>query len=128
MVGRGAPAREWSGDAFVPFAEARAYGAHTAYRGELDDDNDFGDEPAEHVHQSPSRPVQQQNGNRRVETSPIPRLPSTPRPRLTSKQLAALIAISRKLGMDLAQFRQEVRSRYGTQIEFITNRRRPGAS
>jgi hypothetical protein len=62
----------------------------------------------------------QHAGPPRPAASVIPPLPSTPRNRLTSKQLAALLAISRKLGMDLAQFRQQVRSRYGTQIEFIT--------
>jgi hypothetical protein len=58
--------------------------------------------------------------SQRPNISMAPRPPSTPRSRLTSKQLAALIAISRKLGMDLSTFRQEVRSRFGTQIEFIT--------
>ncbi|ABC83318.1 Rad52/Rad22 family DNA repair protein [Anaeromyxobacter dehalogenans] len=139
---------EWSGDTFVPFAEARAYGAHSAvaegdsrkgaatngikraaammgcgaaaYRGELDDDNEFGDQPVEESSRPPTHPTAQQNANRRVEPLSMPRLPSTPRNRLTSKQLSALIAISRKLGMDLSQFRQQVRSRYGTQIEFIT--------
>lgn len=139
---------EWSGDTFVPFAEARAYGAHTsmaegdarkgaatngikraaammgcgaaAYRGELDDDNDFADQPVEEPSRQPARPSQQQNGNRRVESPPMPRLPSTPRNRLTSKQLGALMALARKHGLDLAQFRHDVRSRFGTVPDFLT--------
>jgi hypothetical protein len=95
------------------------YGA-AAYRGELDDDNQFESEPADPPHQVATRATQGQAGIPRTATTNIPRLPSTPRTRLISKQLSALIAISRKLGMDLAQFRQEVRSRYGTQVEFIT--------
>ena len=139
---------EWSADTFVPFAEARAYGAHTsmaegdarkgaatngikraaammgcgaaAYRGELDDDNEFTDQPVEEPSHPPARPVQQQNGNRRAESPAIPRLPGTPRNRLTSKQLGALMALARKHGLDLAQFRQDVRSRYGTVPDFLT--------
>jgi hypothetical protein len=139
---------EWNGEVFVPFAEARAYGGHTAlsegdarkgaasngtkraaamlgcgaaaYRGELDDDNQFEDEPAGSRRQGATRPTPGQSITQRKTTTDVPRLPSTPRTRLTSKQLSALIAISRKMGMDLAHFRQEVRSRYGTQIEFIT--------
>ncbi len=78
------------------------------------------DEQRQAAHQQPVRPPQGQAGPPRPAAPATPQLPSTPRNRLTSKQLAALIAISRKLGMDLSQFRQQVRSRFGTQIEFIT--------
>lgn len=139
---------DWNGDHFVPCAEARAYGAHTAmsegdarkgaasngikraaammgcgaaaYRGELDDDNVPPDERSEAQHHQPVRQAQGQVATQRPTISMAPRPPSAPRTRVTSKQLAALLAISRKQGMDLAQFRQEVRSRYGTTLDFIT--------
>ncbi len=137
---------EWTDGTFVPFAEALADGGHIstseadarkgsfsnalkkaaaafgagrqAYEGTIDDDNVPADEQPEPRHQQPVR--QGQVISQRQAISMAPRPPSTPRNRLTSKQLQALIVISRKLGMDLAQFRQEVRSRYGTQVEFIT--------
>jgi hypothetical protein len=139
---------EWIDGTFVPFAEALADGGHVstseadarkgsfsnalkmaaaafgagrqAYEGTIDDDNLPADEQPEPQHQQQVRQVQGQVTTQRPNISMAPRPPSTPRSRLTSKQLAALIAISRKLGMDLSQFRQEVRSRFGTQIEFIT--------
>jgi len=139
---------EWIDGTFVPFAEALADGGHIstseadarkgsfsnalkkaaaafgagrqAYEGTIDDDNLPSDEQPEPQHQQPVRQVQGQVASQRPNISMAPRPPSTPRSRLTSKQLAALLAISRKLGMDLSQFRQEVRSRFGTQIEFIT--------
>jgi hypothetical protein len=139
---------EWIDGAFVPFAEALADGGHVsmseadarkgsfsnalkkaaaafgagrqAYEGTIDDDNVPPDEQHQPDRQQAPRPMAQHAGPPRPAASVIPPLPSTPRNRLTSKQLAALLAISRKLGMDLAQFRQQVRSRYGTQIEFIT--------
>ena len=139
---------EWIEGNFVPFAEALADGGHVsmseadarkgsfsnalkkaaaafgagrqAYEGTIDDDNVPSDEQRQAAHQQPVRPPQGHGGSQRPATPATPQLPSTPRNRLTSKQLAALIAISRKLGMDLSQFRQQVRSRFGTQIEFIT--------
>lgn len=139
---------EWTNGTFVPFAEALADGGHVsmskadarkgafsnglkkaaaafgagwqAYAGQIDDDNTPADD---HPQVTAQQPVRQQQGHaaaQRPAVTAAPPLPSTPRNRLTSKQLAALLAISRKLGMDLSQFRQEVRARYGTQIEFIT--------
>jgi hypothetical protein len=139
---------EWTDGAFVPFAEALADGGHVsmseadarkgsfsnalkkaaaafgagrqAYEGTIDDDNVPPDEQHQPDQQQATRPVAHHAGPPRPAASVAPPLSSTPRNRLTSKQLAALLAISRKLGMDLAQFRQQVRSRFGTQIEFIT--------
>lgn len=139
---------EWIDGTFVPFAEALADGGHVstseadarkgsfsnalkkaaaafgagrqAYEGTIDDDNVPQDEQHQPDQPQAPRPVAHHPGPPRPAASVPPPLPSTPRNRLTSKQLAALLAISRKLGMDLAQFRQQVRSRFGTQVEFIT--------
>jgi hypothetical protein len=139
---------EWVDGSFVPFAEALADGGHIstseadarkgsfsnalkkaaaafgagwqAYAGAIDDDNVPAEVQPEPRHQQPARQAQDQAASQRPAASMAPRPPSTPRTRLTSKQLGALVAISRKRGMDLSQFRQEVCSRYGTQIEFIT--------
>jgi hypothetical protein len=139
---------EWIDGTFVTFAEALADGGHVstseadarkgsfsnalkkaaaafgagrqAYEGTIDDDNVPQDEHHQPGPQEAPRPVAHHPGPPRPAASVAPPLPSTPRNRLTSKQLAALLAISRKLGMDLAQFRQQVRSRFGTQVEFIT--------
>ena len=45
---------------------------------------------------------------------------SPSRNRLTSKQLAALWALARKLGHDQSQFRQSIRQREGVQPEFLS--------
>ena len=139
---------EWIDGTFVPFAEALADGGHVsvseadarkgsfsnalkkaaaafgagrqAYEGTIDDDNVPSDEQHQPAQQPAPRQAQHQTGPSRPAAPTGSPLPSTPRNRLTSKQLSALIAISRKLGMDLSQFRQEVRARFGTQIEFIT--------
>lgn len=139
---------EWIDGTFVPFAEALADGGHVsmseadarkgsfsnalkkaaaafgagrqAYEGTIDDDNVPSNQPTEPQHHALVRQLQGQAAARQPEVTMAPHPPSTPRNRLTSKQLAALLAISRKQGLDLAQFRQEVRARYGTTVEFIT--------
>jgi hypothetical protein len=94
-----------------------------AYEGSLDDDN----VPAEHVGDGftvSSLPTQ------RPTQPPAPaaqQLPQQPRPppapsrnRLTSKQLGAIQAISRKLGLDQAGLRAATKQRFNSQPEFLT--------
>ena len=50
----------------------------------------------------------------------MPKPPSTPRNRLTSKQLVAVQAIGRKLGLDHAGLRAVAKQRYGVVPEHLT--------
>lgn len=139
---------EWSGDTFVPFAEARAYGAHTAitegdarkgaasngtkraaammgcgaaaYRGELDDDNQFDVDGGEPVAPQAPRAVPARMAAPRPQPSSGPRSAIPPRNRITAKQHAALLSMSRRLGYDQAEFRNEVKSRFGKQLDYIS--------
>jgi hypothetical protein len=99
-----------------------------AYEGSLDDDN----LPGEHVVQTVQQPVQravpaqvpvqpiQPTQNTQL-AQPATRPASTqPRNRLTSKQLGALQAISRKLGMDHGGLRAISKTRFNAQPEFLT--------
>jgi len=99
-----------------------------AYEGSLDDDN----LPGEHVVEAVQQPV------RRMPAAPAPMQPiqpaqntqvaqpatrpvsAQPRNRLTSKQLGALQAISRKLGMDHGGLRAISKQRFNAQPEFLT--------
>ncbi len=101
-----------------------------AYEGSLDDDNLPGEHVVEVVQQHVQRvvpaqaqaPVQliQSTQNSQV-TQPAARPVSTqPRNRLTSKQLGALQAISRKLGMDHGGLRAISKQRFNAQPEFLT--------
>jgi hypothetical protein len=137
----------WENGDFVVFAEALSDGGHTstseadarkgaytnalkkaaamfgagrqAYEGTLDDDNVPQDIPAEPVQPSPSAPPS-------VRPSPTmapattTRTPAPPRNRLTSKQLAAIWAIGRKLGYEQQALRQHVKTTFGVQPEFLT--------
>jgi hypothetical protein len=134
---------EWVDGVFVVFAEAHGTGGHTstieadarkgaftnglkkaaamcgcgrqAYEGTIDDDN----EPAADWEPSSSSPP------------PPPERPSpSARPaaieggfgdrnRLTSKQLAALWALARKLDVDKVAFRNRVKERFGCVVEFL---------
>lgn len=139
---------EWNNGTFVPFAEALADGGHVstsqadarkgsfsnalkkaaaafgagrqAYEGTIDDDNVPSNDQEQGPQHQAVRPPQGHAVVQRSGAPAVPQLPSTPRNRLTSKQLAALTAISRKLGMDRVQFREDVRSRFGTVPEFLT--------
>ncbi len=99
-----------------------------AYEGSLDDDNLPGEHAAEVVHQSvqravpPQAPVQPIHPTQNTQlTQPATRSVSTqPRNRLTSKQLGALQAISRKLGMDHGGLRAISKQRFNAQPEFLT--------
>ena len=53
-----------------------------------------------------------------LQAAPAPQAP--PRNRLTSKQLSALWAISRKLGLDQVEFRNQVKAKHGVQVEFLS--------
>lgn len=94
-----------------------------AYEGSLDDDN----LPGEHVVQAVQQPVQRPAPV--AAAAPAPQAPvqqqprATPAPtrnRLTSKQLGALQAISRKLGMDHGGLRAISKQRFNAQPEFLT--------
>lgn len=60
-----------------------------------------------------------------IDTRPVqaqqPTQPATPeRNRLSSKQLGAIHAISRKLGMEPSAFRAKVKATFGCQLEFLS--------
>lgn len=95
-----------------------------AYRGSLDEDN----VPAETTFEQPQNAVT-------VTTLPTPRQqapaqaappvvqsarPAAPRNRLTSKQLSAIWALGRKLGYEQQGLRQFVKSKFGSQPEFLS--------
>ncbi|MEW5848036.1 MAG: Rad52/Rad22 family DNA repair protein [Myxococcota bacterium] len=98
-----------------------------AYEGTLDDDAVPGVDQMAPV----SRAAPQQASTQTSRPSSAPQTngvpPSAPveRARLTAKQLAALWAISKKLGMAPAEFRRSVKEQHGVQPEFLT---RPQAS
>ena len=129
---------EWVDGQFVVFADAHATGGHTstiesdakkgsytnslkkaaamlgcgkqAYEGTIDDDNQPADDwetspPVERAMQT-SRPVATEGG-------------FGDRNRLTSKQLAALWALARKLDVDKVAFRNRVKERFGCTVEFL---------
>jgi hypothetical protein len=139
---------EWVDGHFVVFAEALADGGHVAgteadarkgaytnsfkkaaaffgvgkqaYEGTLDDDNVTDEGPA-----NPADPAEQ------TKNPPVPpslvrapavdtRPPAQERNRLSSKQLAAVWSIARKLGFEQQTFRGQVKSRYGAQLEFLS--------
>lgn len=101
-----------------------------AYEGTIDDDSLPGDidtnvAPVMKVvraptAQSPSAPVQVPPGYTRTATTAD--APSQPpeRNRLSSKQLAAVWSMARKLGVDQSGFRAQVKQRYGAQLEFLS--------
>lgn len=124
----------WQEGEFVPFAEAHGTGGHSsmleadarkgaftnglkkaaamlgcgkqAYEGTIDDDN------APMVDEREGRatpPRHQPQGNERAE-----------RNRLTSKQLAALWTLAKKLDIDRVAFRNRVRERFGVTPEFLS--------
>lgn len=130
---------EWIDGAFIPFAEVHGTGGHTsmleadakkgaftngfkkaaamfgcgrqAYEGTLDDDNvpgTFADEPVAHQ----QRPTPQRQ-------SPATDGGGGDRNRLTSKQLAALWAIARKLDIEKGAFRDRVKEKFGCTLEFL---------
>jgi hypothetical protein len=103
-----------------------------AYEGTLDDDNVPGDE-------MPAAQAPRTNAN--VQSAPVAAMPQpqqTPpgyartgqavdtRPshleksRLSSKQLAAIMSIGRKLGVEPSAIRSRVKTQFGCQLEFIS--------
>ncbi|MBI1946376.1 MAG: hypothetical protein HYS27_11800 [Deltaproteobacteria bacterium] len=127
---------EWADGRFVVFAEAHGTGGHTstieadarkgaftnglkkaaamlgcgrqAYEGTIDDDN----VPAADDEQAPRRAAPQARPVASEE-------PAVARNRLTSKQLAALWALARKLDIDKVAFRNRVKERFGCTVEFL---------
>lgn len=128
---------EWINGAFVPFAQAHATGGHTsfieadarkgsftqaikrgasyfgcgrqAYEGTIDDDNvplATADEREHRVGAADRRPNGADGGHERN--------------RLTSKQLAALWTLAKKLDVDRVAFRNRVRERFGVTPEFLS--------
>lgn len=118
-----------------------------AYMGTLDDDNVPAEEPAQFsapvrpqpaprpqpaqprpVQQARPEPVRQPPPQRYEHTGPEETLAqaappqgaaSNGRNRLTSKQLAAIWALARKLGYQQSDFRREVKQKWGVQPEFL---------
>ena len=96
-----------------------------AYEGTLDDDN----LPQDASTASPAvqvvNQVQAQQPRQVVQpvvapVAPVQRPATQPRNRLTSKQLAALQTISRKLGMDHGGLRAVSKQKFNAQPEFLT--------
>ena len=99
-----------------------------AYEGSLDDDNLPGEHVVEVVQQpvqrmpaaqAPVQPVQPTQNTQVAQPAARP-VSTQPRNRLTSKQLGALQAISRKLGMDHGGLRAISKQRFNAQPEFLT--------
>lgn len=134
---------QWVDGQFVVFAESLADGGHVAgseadarkgaytnafkkaaaffgagkqaYEGTLDDDN----VPGEDVVAAAAAPITV--ARTPTNASPTQGLSQTPdRNRLSSRQLAAIWSIARKLGLEQAAFRAQVRQRYSTQLEFLS--------
>lgn len=127
---------EWMEGTFAVFAEAHGTGGHTstieadarkgaftnglkkaaamlgcgrqAYEGSIDDDNvpavDAAPDPSRTEHEPPRASATVHDGGRN---------------RLTSKQLAALWALARKLDIDKVAFRNRVKERFGCTVEFL---------
>lgn len=107
-----------------------------AYEGTLDDDN----VPEEHIGSPATQPTRstnlapvpavpasvatqlQQTPQGYVRTgAPVDTRPVQPeRNRLSSKQLAAIWSIARKIGVEQAGFRAQVKARFGVQLEFLS--------
>lgn len=95
-----------------------------AYEGTLDDDNLPAEDGTERPPE-PARPAAKASlPQGAVRTSTLPSTPArTPPParnRLSSKQLAAIWAIGRKLRYEQQALRQFVRGKFGSQPEFLT--------
>jgi hypothetical protein len=103
-----------------------------AYEGSLDDDNVPSDGASFSAPVPQSRPAAVQQSQARQEQQPTPQqtqpresaqqqAPSNgnARNRLSSKQLAAIWALARKLNYNQADFRKQVRSQYNAQPEFL---------
>jgi hypothetical protein len=138
---------EWADDKFHVFAESLAYGGHVAmlegdarkgsfsnalkraaamhgcgaaaYRGQLDDDSVPQEAPAEPAAPLVPPPAQVRPGPTITPVS-SQRPPAPPRSRLSSKQLAAIWAIGRKLGYEQQPLRQHIKSTFGVQPEFLS--------
>ena len=103
-----------------------------AYEGSIDDDavpTESAPEevrsssvPPAQVPQPTQLPTQRQPEQQQPRALPAPVSAQQPpsRNRLTSKQLAALWAIARKLGHDQSQFRQSIKEQRGVQPEFLS--------
>lgn len=102
-----------------------------AYEGTIDDDHVPSDDlevgPASRPTVQPGRSADPSPGPARpVSAAPpsssnhaVPQQLGAGRNRLTSKQLAAIWALARKLGFQQATFRQDVKKSYGCQPEFL---------
>lgn len=131
----------WEHGEFIPFAEVHGTGGHTsmleadakkgaftngfkkaaamlgcgkqAYEGTLDDDNvpavAYDEPPPRQDHQAPRPAPSARNDDGGGD-----------RNRLTSKQLGALWALAAKLNIDRMAFRNRVKERFGSTLEFLT--------
>jgi len=94
-----------------------------AYEGTLDDDNTPAELPVETAPQRPTpAPVPT---TQHQQAYPLPHVgrtaaPAPTRNRLTSKQLAAIWAISRKLGYEQTALRQHIKTTFSVQPEFLS--------
>jgi len=102
-----------------------------AYEGTLDDDalpsdavalpTTSGPKPvAAVVAAPPAQPQQTPPGYVRVGAPVDTRPPQVDRNRLSSKQLAAIMSIGRKLGVEPSALRSRVKTQFGCQLEFIS--------
>jgi hypothetical protein len=103
-----------------------------AYEGTLDDDNVPGDEmpvaqaqrTGASVQRTPvaaiTQPQQTPPGHVRTGQAVDTRPAQQEKSRLSSKQLAAIMSIGRKLGVEPSAIRSRVKTQFGCQLEFIS--------
>jgi hypothetical protein len=94
-----------------------------AYEGSLDDDNVADPAGGVSVTTLPTQPAQRTAPPPAAQTLPqqvASRAAGASRNRLTSKQLAAIWAIARKLGYEQQALRQMVKSKFNAQPEFLS--------
>ena len=140
----------WENGDFIVFAESLADGGHTsmseadarkgaytnslkkaaamfgcgrqAYEGTLDDDNVPGNYHAGRRRAicASTSPAAAPAQTRAQQQAPTPEPPPPARSRLSSKQLAAIWAIGRKLGYEQQALRQHIKATFNVQPEFLT--------
>ena len=141
---------DWIDGQFVAWAESLADGGHTAmseadarkgaytnafkkaaaffgcgkaaYEGSLDDDSVPVEGAADGVTTTILHTAPPQRNATPAAPSPLPQRPPSPpsRNRLSSKQLAAIWAIGRKIGYEQQTLRQHIKTHFGVQPEFLT--------
>lgn len=118
-----ADARKGATSSAIKKAAAMFGCGRQAYEGTLDDDNVPAEPSVDHQQNGvtistlpTARPAPAVN----PPPVPQPRAPAPPRNRLTSKQLACIWALARRLGYEQPLLRQHIKTTFGVQPEFLT--------